>query len=384
LINVIVHFYTIEQIKFLSLKIKTMKIIKIIIIFLLILPVFSCKKDDGNAVSALPTTPSFTGLNINQTFAAAYNTIVAKDGSGNYTTVQQALDAAPNNSTSRTVIYIKNGTYQEILTVSSVKKNITLIGESVNGVNLTYNNYATKINPMTGAGYGTGGSASTFMNGEGFYAINITFENSAGAVGPALAISIYGDKAIFVNCRFLGRQDTVFGGSYRQYFKNCYLEGSTDFIFGSSTAFFESCKLYSYGGSALTAASTDSYVPFGYVFYRCNITGATGVTTTLGRPWRPYAAVAYLYTAMTSVIQPIGWDNWGNPANEATARYSEYRNNGAGAATASRPSWIKMLSNSEAQTYTMLNVLKTTTANPGVIDNWDPSIVINSTGATSN
>ncbi|MBW8684678.1 pectinesterase family protein [Chitinophaga rhizophila] len=348
---------------------------------LLALTFFACTKADITADQALPA-----GGTIAQTPSAvvAYNIVVAKDGSGNYSSVQQAFNAVPNNSSSRTVIFIKNGVYKEVLTLESGKKNVTVIGESVNGVKLTYDNYASKINPATGAAYGTSGSSSTFIRAEGFYAVNVTFENSSGPVGQALAIYISGDKAVFNNCRFLGRQDTYYGGNCRQYLRNCYLEGTTDFIFGPATAVFESCKLYSYGGSAITAASTESYVPYGFVFLKCNISGASGASTDLGRPWRPYAAVSYQNTAMSAVIKPAGWNNWGNAANEATARYSEYRNNGNGSNINARPSWIKRLTDAEAQQYTVKNILKTKYTNPVTTDNWDPGVVISQTGAPVN
>jgi len=359
-----------------------MKSLNVFAQVLLLLSVFSCKKPPEFTDNL---RESDSALQKNKASAmATYNMVVAKDGSGNYTTVQAAFNAVPDNSSNRTVIYIKNGVYKELLTLASSKKNVTIIGESVAGVKLTYDNYATKINPATGLGYGTSGSASTFMFAEGFYAVNITFENSSGPVGPALAINIGGDKAVFNNCRFLGRQDAFYGARCRQYLKDCYLEGSTDFIFGPSTAVFESCKLYSYGGSALTAASTEPYVQYGYVFLKCNITGASGVQTALGRPWGNYAAVAFLYTAMTSVIKPAGWDNWGDPNKELTARYGEYRNNGDGSIMTSRPAWIKRITSTEALNYTITNVLKTTYTNPVTTDNWDPTTVISTTGATIN
>jgi pectinesterase len=193
-----------------------------------------------------------------------YNATVAKDGSGNYTTVQAAFNAAPSSSTTRWVIYIKNGTYKEMLNLANGKNNITIYGESKAGVILTYDNYATKINPSTGAAYGTSGSASTYIYGSDFYAYNITFQNSAGAVGQALAIYVKGDKAVFNNCQFLGNQDTYYGHNARNYFYNCYFEGTTDFIFGSSIAWYESCQIYCKGGVSITAASTEPYVPFGW------------------------------------------------------------------------------------------------------------------------
>lgn len=313
-----------------------------------------------------------------------YNIIVAKDGTGNYSTVQQAFNAVPNNSSSRTVIYIKNGTYKEVLTLESSKKNVTIIGQSTTGVKLTYDNYSSKINPATGNTYGTSGSASTFIKAEGFYAQNIVFENSSGPVGQALAINITGDKSVFNSCRFLGRQDTWYAGNVRSYLKNCYIEGTTDFIFGAATAFFDGCSIYTYGGTAITAASTESYVTYGFVFNNCTITGASGVSTLLGRTWRPYAATAFVNSSLSSNISAAGWSNWGNSANNATARYREYGNTGAGASTSGRVSWSRLLTSAEAANYSSFKtVLKTTYANSPVTDNWDPSVVINTTSTSS-
>src|ERR1019366_7974523 len=223
-------------------------------------------------------------------------------------------------------------------------------------------------------------SASFFLNAAGFYATNISFQNSAGPVGQALAINIGGDKAVFNNCNFLGRQDTVYGNTCRQYFQNCYIEGTTDFIFGPSTAVFQSCHLHPYGGTALTAASTNNYVTYGYVFLSCNVTAqTTSIHTDLGRPWRPYAAVAYLNCNLGSVINPPGWDDWSNTANDSTARFSEYQDTSTN--TVTRVSWSSQLTAAQAALYNPLNVLSTTNANPPVVDNWNPFTVINSLSA---
>ncbi|OQP60015.1 hypothetical protein A3860_35175 [Niastella vici] len=345
-----------------------MKLVKSLLLIPVLAGVFSCKKSQDIATTAnenrLATTEATT-------------IVVAKDGSGNYTTVQAALNAVANNSSTRTVIKIKNGTYKEVITLASTKKNVSIIGESATGVKLTYDNYASKINPATGAAYGTSGSASTFIKAEGFYAQNIVFENSSGPVGQALAINISGDKCVFNNCRFLGRQDTWYAGYVRVYCKNCYIEGTTDFIFGPATAFFDGCSIYSYGGTALTAASTESYVTYGLVFNNCTVTGASGVSTVMGRTWRPYAATAFLNSSLSSIIAAAGWSDWGSSSNDATARYREYNNRGAGASTSGRVSWSRLLTSSEAANYSNFKtVLKTTYASSPVTDNWDPSIVI--------
>lgn len=324
---------------------------------------------------------AFVMLCLLSTAVQSQDIVVAKDGSGNYSTVQAAFNAVPNNSSTRTVIYIKNGTYKEVLTLESSKTNVTIIGESVDGVVLTYDNYASKINPSTGTTYGTSGSSSNYIKGAGFYAWNITFENSSGPVGQALAIYISGDKAVFKNCKFLGWQDTVFGGNCRQYFEGCYIEGSTDFIFGPSTAFFENCDIYSKGGTAITAGSTESYVTYGYVFNNCTVSGASGVSTYFGRTWRPYAAATFMNSNISSVIRSEGWSDWGTASNQATARYNEYNNSGTGANLSGRVSWSNVLSSSQASNYTALNVLKTTYSSSPTTDNWNPFTVINNTSA---
>lgn len=310
---------------------------------------------------------------------AQYDIVVAKDGSGNYTTVQAAVNAAPSNSSTRTTIYIKNGSYYEVITVPTNKTNLTFIGQSNTGTILTYDNYASKINPATGAEYGTSGSASTFINGAGFYALNIAFANSAGPVGQAVAVRSTADKAIFKNCRFLGYQDTYYAHSGRSYHEACYFEGSTDFIFGGAISFFENCDIYSKGGTSLTAANTAQHIAYGYVFNNCRITGAGSNITDLGRPWGAYASVTFRNTSMTNTIKAAGWNDWGNAANQATARFNEYANSGAGYVPASRPSWVHILTSTQAASYTMLNVLKANSANPQVTDNWNPLTTINAT-----
>lgn len=305
-----------------------------------------------------------------------YDIVVAQDGSGDYKTVQEAFDVVPKLKSERTVIFVKNGTYKQVITLEADKNNVTLIGEDVNKVILTYDNYANKINPETNKNYGTSGSSSCFIKGSGFYAKNITFENASGPVGQALAIHIVGDKAVFSNCKFLGFQDTVYGGDARQYFKDCYLEGSTDFIFGSSTAFFDNCILHTKGGSAITAASTKEKVKYGYVFNNCKITGTGTGITTLGRPWRPYASVVFLNAVMSDAIKPAGWNNWGKTENEQTARYAEYNSTGIGAYPNERVKWMKSLTADQIKEYSVENVFKYTCTEQAVIDNWNPKTII--------
>ncbi|MFD1874475.1 pectinesterase family protein [Hymenobacter bucti] len=284
--------------------------------------------------------------------------VVAPDGSGDYRTVQQALDALPAGQTQRTTIFIKKGVYKEKLTLAAGKDFVSLLGEDAATTILTYDDYAQKQTSQ-GQNIGTSGSASFFVRATNFSAENITFANSAGPVGQALAIWVGGDRVRFKNCRFLGNQDTIYTGGRRQYYQDCYIEGTTDFIFGSSTAWFENCELFcKKGGSYLTAASTPDTVRYGYVFNRCRLTGdAPAQSYYLGRPWRPYAKVVFFRCQLGLHIKSEGWHNWGKASNEATAYYAEFASAGPGAAGAQRAAWSHQLTKQEASDYTLKQVL---------------------------
>lgn len=284
--------------------------------------------------------------------------VVAADGNGDYRTVQQALDAVPTGQTQLTTIFIKKGTYKEKLTLAEGKDFVQLLGEDAAATILTYDDYAQK-KTADGKDIGTSGSASFFVRATDFSAENITFANSAGPVGQALAIWVGGDRVRFKKCRFLGNQDTIYTGGRRQYYQDCYIEGTTDFIFGASTAWFEKCELYcKQGGSYLTAASTPDTVRYGYVFNRCHLTGSAPANSYfLGRPWRPNARVVFLQCTLGPQIKPAGWHNWGKVSNEATAYYAEFASTGPGANTSQRVAWSHQLTKQEASNYTLANVL---------------------------
>lgn len=277
----------------------------------------------------------------------SYDIIVDANGKGDFKTIQEAFNAVPLFKTSQTKIFVKNGIYKEKLELALNKNNVTLIGESKENVILTYDDYASKSNGAGGT-IGTSGSASFIITGNGFKAQNITFENSSGPVGQAVAVRIDGDRIIFENCKFLGFQDTLYPreSNSRQYYKNCYIEGTTDFIFGGSTVIFEDCEIFSKkGGSYITAANTPESNPYGFVFLNCKLTANSGDNTYfLGRPWRNYARTVFVKCEMDSHIKPLGWHNWGKTEAEKTVFYAEYESKGAGANAASRVNWSHQLS----------------------------------------
>ncbi|QDA58582.1 pectinesterase family protein [Hymenobacter jejuensis] len=299
--------------------------------------------------------------------AFGYDFVVAQDGSGQFRTVQEAFNAVPDFRKKVTTIFIKKGTYKEKLILAGSKNFVKIIGEDLNQTVLTYDDYNQKKN-IFGEDKGTSGSSSIYIYGGDFSAENITFQNSSGPVGQAVAVWVAGDKARFKNCRFLGFQDTLytFGYGSRQYYKNCYIEGTTDFIFGSSTAFFEDCTIFcKKGGSFVTAASTPDSVRYGYVFKNCKITGETPAASYyLGRPWRPYAKTVYLNCELGDLIKPEGWDPWGSESNKKTAYYAEYQSKGKGAAPKQRVPWSHQLTAAEAEQYSRDKVLR----------NWNPTL----------
>lgn len=278
--------------------------------------------------------------------------IVSKDGKGDYKTVQEAIDAVADYNKTATVIFIRNGVYKEKLHLDSSKINVFMVGESLLHTILTYDDFASKKDSK-GNNIGTSGSASFFIFGSGFHAENITFQNSAGPVGQAVAVRISADRAVFVHCRFLGFQDTLYThGIGREYYYKCYIEGTVDFIFGAATVLFDSCTIFGKSGGFYTAASTPESSKIGYVFLHCKITGnAPPESFYLGRPWRPFAKTVFIQCEMDKTVKPEGWFNWDNEKNERTAFYAEYKSFGSGANPASRASWSSQLTDSQAKCY---------------------------------
>lgn len=283
--------------------------------------------------------------------------VVAQDGSAKFKTVQDAIMSVPMGyATNPVVIRIKPGIYKEQIYVQREKRFFHLIGEHATNTILTFDLNANIIG-AAGKPIGTFRTPSTYIDAEDFTAENITFANSAGPVGQALAIRLDGDRAVFRNCRFLGWQDTILANRGRHYFENCYIEGHVDFIFGGATCFFERCQIRCLRDGYITAASTPDTNKFGYVFNRCDISGEPGVKTYLGRPWRDFAATVFLNCNMSEVVRPEGWHNWGKIEREKTTRYGEFGTTGDGAKTAKRVEWAKRLTESEAKELSVQNVL---------------------------
>lgn len=292
--------------------------------------------------------------------------VVAADGSGQFTTVQSAIDSIPDNNTEPRVVLIKPGTYKGRLVINARKTHITLRGadQDPDCAILTFNRYWGMDDPdAPGEKVSTSGSESVLIEPDNFTAENITFENTAGEVERAVAVRTAGDKQIFRNCRFLGWWDTLYVNGQRTYFRNCYIEGRLDFIFGVATAVFENCQIHSKNSGVITAAGTKPETPFGLVFLKCKLTGVG--KSYLGKPWQPGAATAFIGCELGKHLRPEGWGVWTGSENHKTARYVEYHNTGPGASTGKRPDWTRRLSDAEAKAYTVENILSGE-------DRWNP------------
>lgn len=275
-----------------------------------------------------------------------YDLVVAQDGSGDFFTVQEAINAVPDfRKNQRTTILIRKGVYKEKLIIPACKINVSLIGQE--GAVLSYDGYASRLNRF-GEEMSTSGSASCYIYAPDFYAENITFENTAGPVGQAVACFVSADRAYFKHCRFLGFQDTLYtyGKGCRQYYEDCYIEGTVDFIFGWSTAVFNRCHIHSLRDGYVTAPSTDAGQKHGYVFYDCRLTASDGVEKVyLSRPWRPYAQAVFIRCQLGKHILPEGWHNWGKKEAEKTVFYAEYQSTGEGAHPDARAPFSHQLKN---------------------------------------
>lgn len=293
--------------------------------------------------------------------------VVSRDGTGEFRTIDEAIEVCRAFMDYTKVIYVKKGVYKEKLIIPSWLTNITICGEDRDNTIITWDDHANIKMPVGGLdseaavkGKPMGTFRTYTLKVQGSYITlkDITIENNAAKLGQAVALHTEGAHILVQNCRLLGNQDTVYTGvgGTRVAFYDCYIEGTTDFIFGPSIAWFQNCEIHSKANSYITAASTPAGQKYGYVFYKCRLTADKDVDKVyLGRPWRPFAATIFMDCELGKHIRPEGWHNWNNAKNEETARYAEYDNKGEGASTKNRVKWSKQLSKKEAAKVTLLD-----------------------------
>jgi len=290
--------------------------------------------------------------------------IVAPDGSGDYKSIQEAINSLPETGGT---IHVRPGTYREVVEIS--KANVRLIGdEKIPSTTVIV------FDKSAGSAGGTFKSATVNVTGDNFYAEGITFQNDFSQRSPtttqgaqAVALSVQGDRAVFRRVRLLGAQDTLFAAAKscasdtgpcipaRQYFEDCYIEGHVDFIFGDSKALFRNCEIHAIAHKTVYLTAQSKRYPgqeSGYIFDHCRVTAAEGVGELwLGRPWRAYASVVFLNTELQAQVAPKGWSEWhsGETHSLETAYYAEYRSSGPGANSTSRDSHSRQLSAGDAE-----------------------------------
>eukprot|EP00258_Populus_trichocarpa_P018544 XP_006382081.2 pectinesterase [Populus trichocarpa] len=324
-------------------------------------------KEDNDSNEGGTEWLSVTDRRLFQLSSLTPDVVVAADGSGNYKTVSAAVAAAPKYSSKRYIIRIKAGVYRENVEVPKEKSNIMFLGDG------------RKTTIITGSRNVVGGSttyhsATVAVEGQGFLARDITFQNTAGpSKYQAVALRVESDFAAFYKCGMLGYQNTLYVHSNRQFFRNCFIAGTIDFIFGNAAAVFQDCDIRARRpnlGQTITITAqgrSDPTQNTGIVIQKCRI----GVTSDLhpvrsnfsaylGRPWKEYARTVIMQSSISDVIHPAGWNGLKGRFALSTLSFAEYENSGAGAGTSERVTWegYKMITSAtEAQSFTPRNFI---------------------------
>ncbi|KAL5057701.1 hypothetical protein RYX36_029305 [Vicia faba] len=297
------------------------------------------------------------------------NVVVAKDGSGKFKTVAEAVASAPNKGKTRYVIYVKKGTYKENVEISSQKTNVMLLGDGMDATIIT-----GSLNFVDGTG--TFQTATVAAVGDGFIAQDIGFYNTAGPEKhQAVALRVGSDQSVINRCRIDAFQDTLYAHSNRQFYRDCFITGTIDFIFGNAAAVFQKSKLVarrpmSNQKNMVTAQGrTDPNQNTATSIQQCDIIPSTdlkpvlaSIKTYLGRPWKAYSRTVVLQSPIGNHIDPAGWAEW-DDASKAflkTLYYGEYQNSGPGAGTAKRVNWpgYHILNTAEANKFTVTQLIQ--------------------------
>lgn len=333
----------------------------------------TCRKQWTKSLQMIGLSLMVCYLSFGETHAASRfdnpdTIVVARDGTGDFRNVDEAIEVCRAFMDYHKVIFVKRGVYKEKLVVPQWLQNIEIVGEDRDQTVITWDDHANIKTAERPQGMGTFRTYTLKVEGNDITFRNITIENNSARLGQAVALHTEGDRLLFVNCRLLGHQDTVYTGmaGTRLFFDHCYIEGTTDFIFGPSTAWFEQCEIRCKANSYITAASTPQEIKYGYIFNKCHVTCADGVEKVyLGRPWRDYGYTLFMHCTLPRQIRPEGWHHW-QKEREQTARYLEFENTGEGADTSRRAAWSRQLTKKESREITPENVFCRN-------DEWHPS-----------
>ncbi|XP_022749042.1 probable pectinesterase/pectinesterase inhibitor 21 [Durio zibethinus] len=289
------------------------------------------------------------------------NVVVAKDRSGKYSSINEALKEVPKNNPTTFVIYIKAGVYNEQVLVNKSMSNVMFIGDGPIKTIIT-----GRLNYVDGTG--TFKTATVGIVGEKFMAKGVRFENTAGAIKhQAVALRVQSDQSIFYDCQMDGYQDTLYAHSHRQYYRDCTISGTIDFIFGDSAAVFQNCKIIvrkplDNQQCIVTAQGRiERREVSALVLQNCTISGAPDYLPVknknrayLGRPWKEFSRTIVMQSQLDDIIDPEGWLPWNGDFALDTLFYAEFGNRGPGAVQTNRVKWsgIKKINEAQAQQFT--------------------------------
>jgi len=295
---------------------------------------------------------------------------VAQDGSGDFKSIQKAINSIRDLGPGEALVFIKSGTYNEKVVIPSSKHKITLEGENKDNTVITNNDFSGKLDAFNEK-MTTFNSYTLLVMGDDIKISNLTLKNASCNEGQAVSLHVEGDRFVIKNSNILGCQDTVYAATShsRQYFENCFIEGTTDFIFGQATVVFKNCIIKSLADSYITAAATEADKPYGFVFFDCKLIAKDGISKVyLGRPWRPYAKTVFINTEMGKHILPEGWNPWKGdkmfPDKEKTAYYAEFGSKGDGGDVSKRINWSHQLTKKDLKNYTLEKIF----------NNWNPNM----------
>lgn len=304
---------------------------------------------------------------------AAY--VVDCSGGGDFTTLQACFDALPSKPAEWRTVFVRPGVYREKVTLDVYKDKVAIVGLADGDgqqPRIVWNDYSGRL--VDGYELTTYDSYTMSLQADDVLLKDLTVENDAGRVGQAVALETRGDRIRIEGCRLIGDQDTFFTKGYvsRIYVGRCYIEGTTDFIFGPSITVFDNCEIHCKQNSYITAASTTERNRYGFVFRKCRVTAADGVTKLyLGRPWKSTARTVWMECELPAEIRPEGWHNWGSTDRERTSYYAEWRCTGAGADRSQRVAWSHELTDEEAAEYTLEKIYAVKTGSEQFHDAWD-------------
>ncbi|KAH9328314.1 hypothetical protein KI387_000422, partial [Taxus chinensis] len=289
--------------------------------------------------------------------------VVALDGSGNYSRIQDAVDVAPQSNNQSYVIHIKAGVYEENVIISKKMTNIVFIGD---GANSTIISGSKNVQ----IGMSVYRSATVAIDGNGFIARDLTIENTSGPKRmQAVALRVSADQTAFYNCTFKGNQGTLYSHTFRQFYRECTIFGTVDFIFGNSAAVFQNCSLVALkplpgqNNTCTAQAKSDPNQNTGFSFQKCKVDGTPellsirNISTYLGTPLKQYSCAIFLHCYLTKVVDPAGWLTPNEELVLDNVLMGEFENKGPGSRASKRVDWATHLSQKQARSFNVKDFL---------------------------